>query len=809
MVNLYIFALINMTLYKVDFKRWPALICLLLGMWGAKSQIVLNEFVADNFASYKDSFDSYHPWLELFNTSDKKQSLKNWRIDVDGMQEHFSLPDVSVNENSHILIVFSGKNRVFNGELHTDFKLTHLHSTFRLLGPDLIERDRIRHTKPEPDLSIGKFRDTGSHMLLSFPTPNRSNLPAEVYTQKDQLLIMSPFGGFYPQDSVLIDFYLISDNAKVYYTLDGSDPTPENGILFQSPFYLKHTHIPATRLSLIQTGGDVTQRGQLYQWSPPKKGIRKACIVKAAAFQHSVQVSKTVFGTFFIGQNSTPYPVNVLSCLVSEEDYFGNQRGIFVPGHFRDNNTQPFFFTEGGNYNEIGPEWERPMNASIFNIEGNIEWQMNVGARVHGYASRNYPQKSFRLYARDMYDTDRLDYPFFPSRSFKKYKHVLFRNSGQDITRTFFADALSCSFYENMDVDYQLHQPYVHFINGEYWGIMNVRDRINERFLEYTHNGVNRHLIMMGGVAENHEDAGIPQYRQLLDFMSENDMNTPASFSHVERHMDVSNFIDHQLAKIIIGAYDWPGNNVRIWCENKPKSKLRWITFDTDEAFSTPVNRNTLAHALEQDNDKWPNQAWSTLPLRKLLENDSFKHRFILRAQELIRSPFNTAQMSRHIDSFAKMYRPLMGEHIHRWNLIPDSLIWELHVDVMKHFASKRPCYLQKFFCEQFDLSQQQFLPELLCEELEEEPLFDMELLGNPGDHHLVVKVHMKQDFHIDIKVLTPEGKLVYNKRHTAYKGDNFFPIKVDHHPTTGLYYVMAHSRNLKVGKKWLRTPQN
>lgn len=796
----------------LTIQRFLIRICFVLLLASFKpirAQIVINEVVTDNFVSYKDTGNTFFPWMELYNVSNRTINLKDWMLGLNPNDYTWQFPEHVMQPGDFILVIFSGRNLQHSTEIHTRITIDE-DEDFRifLANPFAAEVDRIGPINLKTDQSFGCLPDGNKQQRIALqnPSPGASNNQTTPYISQDRTLLMSPFGGYYPSDSIVLRFFSDSPSPPIFFTLDGSEPTPQS-LLYQGPFALKQEHAVTTHLSYIPTSAEPTERGMHYRFNPPQILQPNACVVRASAFVNGVRVSPIVSNTYFVGPQHKPPGVQTLATVVNQKDYFSDSTGIFVPGIHTDNNNQTVWFTTGGNYLERGPEWERPMDAALFDTRGGITWQMRVGARVHGFSSRNFSQKSFRIYARSLYQNNRLNHTFFPERNFSRYKHILFRNSGQDIVRTMFADALSCSFYKNLNIDYQLHLPVVHYLNGEYWGIINMRDRINERYIHYLYPNTDRNLIRIVGVGNENPDGGSEPYRVLRTYMEENPMNTPEALAFMDQYMDIDNFIDHQLAKIIIGAYDWPGNNVRLWWEDKPESKLRWITFDSDEAFYTPVDRNTLMHALEDQNDLWPNQAWATLPLRKMLENDSLRKQFIARAQTLIQYPFNSQNMLQHIDSFAYMYRPLIQNHINRWQLIPDSTIWERNIEVFRNFATLRPCYLKLFFTEFFSLDEADFLPDLDCRAIEEGPVSDLLIIGNPSAEYFDVNFVMTREHEVRISVYDTHGKLIHRQRENALKGQNRIPIKISQRSAPGVHYVLVHGRSFKAGAKWLRTP--
>ena len=66
----------------------------------------------------------------------------------------------------------------------------------------------------------------------------------------------------------------------------------------------------------------------------------------------------------------------------------------------------------------------------------------------------------------------------------KKFKSVVLRNSGGDFNKSNFRDGLMTHLATETGLVTQAFQPVVVYINGEYWGIQNLREKINEHFVE-------------------------------------------------------------------------------------------------------------------------------------------------------------------------------------------------------------------------------------------------------------------------------------------------------------------------------------
>ena len=103
------------------------------------------------------------------------------------------------------------------------------------------------------------------------------------------------------------------------------------------------------------------------------------------------------------------------------------------------------------------------------------------------------PQKPFTIYTESRFGYDEILYQVFKNKPVGSYKAIYLRNSGYpDNFLTLFRDAMAQTLViDQMEIDCQAYRPAVVYLNGEYWGIYNMREKLNEDYLVSNH-GVNR-----------------------------------------------------------------------------------------------------------------------------------------------------------------------------------------------------------------------------------------------------------------------------------------------------------------------------
>ena len=138
----------------------------------------------------------------------------------------------------------------------------------------------------------------------------------------------------------------------------------------------------------------------------------------------------------------------------------------------------------------LNQDWERAVNVELFDEQGNVQINQLAGIRIFGGCSRQrYPIKSFEVFARRMYGKGSFDYKLFKTEDITQFESFLIRSSSDDQMFTMFRDGLGHTLVSDLKVETQAYQPAVVYINGQYWGIHNIREKYSEAYFE-EHYGV-------------------------------------------------------------------------------------------------------------------------------------------------------------------------------------------------------------------------------------------------------------------------------------------------------------------------------
>lgn len=442
--------------------------------------------------------------------------------------------------------------------------------------------------------------------------------------------------------------------------------------------------------------------------------VYKGVSVRAIAVRDDDVTSEVVTHNFFIGSKDD-FSLPVVSITVPEKYLFDFDAGIMVAGknfeEWREKNPSPqASHTSDANWFKRGHD----VVANLQLFDDNLVIDQNVGIRVHGGATRLNLQKSLRIYARNKYDQNAFNHSIFRDREFGNYKRLILRNSGNDADKTLFRDAAVHRIFENLPFATQSYRPAVVFINAEYYGILNFRERYDRFYFDqyYNINRENIDLLSLKGVVKHGDNV---EWIKIFNFIKNNDIKNKRAYDKILNSIDVDNFIDYNIANIFINNVDWPHNNIAYWryrtdgehrIKHPKDGRWRWLMYDTDLSFGVHVN--FAANGFEMLSlDKRLNQYDSGGPIvlfSNLLLNNDFKIAFINRFADLLNTDLKSDRMIDIIHEMKSTLEPEISRHIHRWSYPKSVDMWQKHVDVMVDFAKNRPGVQRQHIMNYFNL---------------------------------------------------------------------------------------------------------
>ena len=530
----------------------------------------------------------------------------------------------------------------------------------------------------------------------------------------DQKLKFSHEAGLYYQPFLLI-LTTGYENGIIRYTTDGKDPTAS------SPEY--------TRSILMEERTDdanvLSASTNIWNYTPPSKKVFKGNVIKAQVFSQSgISLTDVYTKSYFVNANYGN--LAVISLVTDKDNFFHNDTGIYA----------------NGNYLNKGADWERPLHFELFEPDGSMAVSQNMGVRIHGGATRNLAQKSLRLYAKKGYDAEHptVEYDLFEGRAktadqevLTSFKRFLLRNSGNDNSSTLIRDALLQSLLHDTNVMIQAYRQSVVFINGEFWGIYNIRERIDDESVMRKYKlddaaevGIITLDYGCNNVPEDYDttDPGmVADYEAYMEmwnwFNSTESLVLEEDYLKAQTFIDIDNFIDYYIAEVFVNNTDWPGNN-NAFCRYRTDyptdakaitkndwkdGRWRWMLKDTDFGFGQAdgsASTNSLTRLKQTSGLNDFNPLWSTLFFRRLITNEEFNEKFVNRFCDLLNTNFKPDIITSKIDDMAVSISGIIDEQNDRWYSIGGFNSWTNNINAMKSYADRRvtyiPAHLKTFF---------------------------------------------------------------------------------------------------------------
>jgi len=517
----------------------------------------------------------------------------------------------------------------------------------------------------------------------SVPVPVFS-VPEGIYEQPFELQIQAPEG------------------HNIFYTTDGSIPT------VRSNRYRKSIKVnPQKNLNK-----EILSISNSTEWIPPSGRQNHCVVLRARCFRDGVgygKVKNVIYSPPTINQH---HGFQVIHILIEADSLFSPKRGIDVLGQkyyskktriamdslYNINEIEIYDYP--ANYLQRGKNWIRPAEMILTDTAGKTTFEQSVRLCIHGNNTRFYSVRTYRIMPDNIRGDTVINYRFFDHLPYDTFKKILLRSSGNDQRWTMFRDAMVQQISkEAMELDIQEYAPAVLYINGNYWGIRNIREMINENYLEIKYGAALENIDILEGSwsLKYGHDQSLQSFNDLIRYLQENSLADEETYQYVCTQIDIDNFTDYFILETFFAASDWPGINNRPYRirqqtetmsqKNVEAGKWRWLVFDLDETMrDEPISVNMFKKLKNNSSNNY-----ITIIFFALLENIEFKRKFLDRYEYIITNCFTTQNIMRYIEDFEDRYQYEMDRHIARWRYPLIKRLWRYHVQHMKDFAQERP----------------------------------------------------------------------------------------------------------------------
>ena len=518
-------------------------------------------------------------------------------------------------------------------------------------------------------------------------------------------------------------FYLTlsaKEGYTVYYTTDGSDPSVATN---------KQRKVYTDRIPLLDTSarswGPLTQ-----SWTLPTVSTQIGGYVIKAYATNGKESTDVFTNTYFITDDLAQYGVSVISISMPREEIIG------ADGFYNDFMTEPGNLT-GGRNRGVGI-------LEVFDPQGNRVGNSRVEMAVSGNGSSGWGMKSLRIYYKSANNQDAglqsdLNYDIFGGlakdqhgQAITSFSRIMIRNSGNDCAASFIRDAYMQRVCGGLNVDIMASATTLVFMNGEFWGVYNLRERYSPEYVE-SHYGISKEnvAVIESDYSQVHTDTNAPYvvssglegdadpFNEMVQYMREHDLSNQEYYDYVASLMDVDSFIDMWVTRLYFNARDWPENNIKVWRNRNPDdpsgfdTKWHFTLLDMDMGLSFyPANH--WANTSEAANffGFFDSGSVCGTMMRALMKNEGFKQQFLLRYYEVVTEHLTPEYLSEEFEALYAERDPLMPLHAGRWGESGDRGrftvdVWRGEAQSIRSFIANRQTYALAQFYAYFGITEE------------------------------------------------------------------------------------------------------
>ncbi len=618
-------------------------------------------------------------FVEVYNSSQKVVDMSMW-----GLSDNINTPrkwqfpqGTNIKPGEYKVIRLDGSPIKGSGNnLHADFSLQRTGGEMMTLS-DANGRvlDRLYLPETRADVSFGRSQRRDGFFYFDAPSPGQENGTGFLgYTHAPSFTLQS---GLY-KEMVTVEI-TVPEGTQVRYTTDGSIPTVDNSTVYTQPIQAPNT-----------------------------------VVIRARAFESGLEPSSTVTASYIIG---TFFTLPVVSLVCDPIELWDEETGLYAAGPNIDKTVFPF---KNSVYRTMG-KIARPAYLEIFDMEGKPVISQGIKAELLGAYSLDMPQKSWKVRAQASTGEKYFNYPLFKDREYTYYKSLTFRNSGNDCVWTRFSDGLQSKLMDTLDTQV-LHlawEPVIMYLNGEYWGHYNMRER-KDRFSIAQHENIpmeDAEKMTILRASGSQVQGSNKEYKEMIQKIKTLSPGTnDEDLQYILDRVDVDNYFEWFAIEMYFGNSDI--GNFMFYKLDGEGQKWKTLLFDLDYGLFSSTFDSPKSYLKEKG---MGDQRIDNTIFRKLLENKDMQHKFL----SYLSYVYNTLTpdvMMAQLEACKSAIEPAMAIHFDRWAPLNEKKInsdsplskdgalryWESRISRMRNTINWRQYYLWEDVQIQFGLSDAQ-----------------------------------------------------------------------------------------------------
>ncbi len=606
-----------------------------------------------------DTPDSEGDWIELYNAGPQEVDLSGWKLTDDEAEwQKWSFPpNTRIPAGGYLVVMATGYDiGPTNGAtyLHTNFKLSVEGEYLGLYDAYGYLKSELSPQFPVQSAFYSYSRgSTGQFAYSDRATPGFANT-GTWYAAILQAPVFSQAGGLYDPPTTL-QLSAPDSTSAIRYTVNGSEPSETNGLVYTTPLTLSATT------------------------------ILRACCVKSNSISSPIlsytyllsqsAAKKTIPALSFIGDPGLAfYGTNGIPSLLNPEGIMSIKGGAY-PGGVWSGTGDPAAFNIPSLRGRCS---ERPVSFEYYPTNGS-PFRTDLGIRIAGspYTRPRYKltraattsfayndallKPSFNLFFRSELGDAQIEYPLFPDSKISVYEDIRLRAGHNDVSNPFIRDELLRRIYRGTGQVSAMGLFASVYINGIWKGYYNFTERVREAFMQQYYNSTADWDVQQ----RNEFASGDPiHWNAMFKYLRTNTLSTVTAYLGVHDFLDVDNYIDYIMVNAFAGTWDWPNNNWIASRERTDAGRWRFYVWDAEGAFTRTTDYNTFTTDLTITDAKTTTDKYIPAIYTLLKVSPEFRLRFADRVQkQLFKTGALTQQsMSQNFYMLRDQINPIMKE---------------------------------------------------------------------------------------------------------------------------------------------------
>ena len=675
-------------------------------------KLAITEYMTNNL-SYRASHDQkLYSLIEIHNKDTKDINLKGFYLtDKEDNITKYTFPDVTIKKDDYLVVYASGLNKYDKNEVHTNFKLNNNDGVLVLSSPSKAMIDRVSIGKLEANTSFGLYKDkwhvyykpsigdtntldygskeikkavrinevsiypkeaielyNDSNIDISLENYSLSDKSGTSYSLKNKTIKKKSYLVVYRDsfkfgingtndiislthngqvvDTLTVNKIVsnisvgITNDKKVYYktiTLGNvNSPDTYKGFSDTVKFNIDGGYIDSGKEITLTTNDNSTIYYTLNGTFPTKNSTKytkpikltKTTVIKAISYKDGYIESDAVSRTFIVGRK---HNISVISVSTNNMNF----------------------------YQEYHTTHEQKASIEYYDEKGNYGISFIADIKTSGKSSSMLPQKPIGIYLRKEYGLKSVNYPFFKDLDYHEFSSFVLRNGGTDHSKVHIKDAILTQVLKGeMDIDMQDYRPVAVYINGNYYGLYSLREKVNGDYIEskYGIDKDNVDLIKKGNAIKGNKN----DYNSLITYFRNHDLSKKENYEYIKTQVDIEELVNYWIAQCFFSNSDLFVRNVGLWKEKG--GKWRWVIYDLDYAY---VNYETVP-TLYLNQKPYYNSNLDIIV--KLYQNSEFKDLYLKSIAKYLKTTFKPDRINKIVDQMVKEIEDEMKYHVKRWD---------------------------------------------------------------------------------------------------------------------------------------------